>query len=410
MRASQSFAVVAIAYIVCQFYRVSNAVIAPELMRSLSISPEAMGLVTGLFFFAFAAMQIPTGILLDRFGPRLTMAGLLALAAGGSAIFALADSVPALMFGRASIGVGCAAGLMGGLVIISRWYPPERFATMSSWLFTIGGVGTLLATTPLAAISDWIGWRGAFWLMAAATLLMAALIVLLVRDRPGTDHDARAQGESLAQIRHGLATVIKNRQLWHVSALQFVSYGALLTIAGLWGGPYLNDVHELGGVARGNVLLTINIATLCGVMAYSMIERRVGSRKRTIIGGALMSAALLLVLAMVPRLGLITAVALLTVFSFVGAYVMLLHSHARALLPDHLIGRGLTLQNLAVFLGIATLQSTSGYIVGAYTQGSSGAPELAYRWVFAALAGVILIAVAAYAPVRDVRLDGKPSA
>ena len=147
------FAVLSAAYLSSQFFRVSNAVIAPELMRELDLSPAVLGAMTGAFFLTFACAQIPGGILLDRWGPRRTMAAVMSVAVAGSLLFAVANSAVALTVARALMGVGCAVGLMGALVILGRWFPPHRFAPLSALLFAIGGSGTLLATTPLAAVT-----------------------------------------------------------------------------------------------------------------------------------------------------------------------------------------------------------------------------------------------------------------
>ncbi|MBT4169552.1 MAG: MFS transporter, partial [Rhodospirillaceae bacterium] len=141
-QALQIYLVLCGAYVASQFYRVANAAIAPELMVELELSAEAMGGITGLFFLAFAAAQIPTGILLDRYGARRTMAGLFAVAVLGAITFAAANGGVALAIGRILLGFGCAAGLMGSMVVIARWYPEERFATLTAMLFVVGGGGT----------------------------------------------------------------------------------------------------------------------------------------------------------------------------------------------------------------------------------------------------------------------------
>ena len=166
------------------------------------------------------------------------------VAAAGSAVFAMAEGVLGLTFGRALIGVGCAAGLMGILVSISRWYPPERFAGLSGMVYVVGGAGVLFATTPLAAAADTIGWRGAFWAMAVITLGLAAMMFAMVRDAP-PGQEAESARESLGEMLAGVRAVGANRQLWHVCAIQFVNYGTILAIVGLWAGPYLNDVHGM---------------------------------------------------------------------------------------------------------------------------------------------------------------------
>jgi len=403
--ASQAYRVYAVlvgGYIVSQFYRVSNAAIAPEMMRTLHLSAEEMGTLTGMFFLAFGLMQIPTGMLLDRFGPRYTMSGLLVVAAAGSAIFASAAGLAGLSFGRALMGVGCAAGLMGSMVVIGRWFRAQRFSPLSSLLFTVGGVGTLLATTPLAALSASIGWRAAFWLMAGATLAVAALLYAFVRDTPEGHASSDASPETLREIVRGLGAVLANRQLLHVSAIQFVSYAATLAVVGLWAGPYLHDIQHLDALARGNVLLALNVAVLVGVLVYSAIERWLGSLKWTIVAGASCSIGLLLALALVPRPPLALAIGLLLSFALASSYVMLNHAHARAVLPSNLVGRGLTMQNLSVFLGVAVVQSVSGVIIGQFsTDGVAG--ELAYRMFFGFLAGVVLVGLFFYVPARDVR-------
>ena len=400
--AARILAVLCAAFMASQFYRVSNAVIAPELMRTLSISSEVMGVITGAYFFAFGLMQIPTGMLLDRFGPRRTMSGLFVVAAAGSAVFATADGGLGLTVGRALIGVGCAAGLMGILVSISRWYPPERFAGLSGLVYVFGGAGVLFATTPLAAAADTIGWRGAFWVMTVITLGLAALMFATVRDAP-PGQAIESADESFGEMIAGVRAVAANRQLWHVCAIQFVNYGTILAIVGLWAGPYLNDVHGMQGVLRGNVLFVINLAMLAGVLVYGIVERRLGSRKRAIVWGSVASAAILLVLAFGPDMGPWPAVGLLITFTFTSAHIMLNHAHARAVLPDHLVGRGLTLQNVAVFFGVATMQSATGLIVGRFTEIGEAAPDVAYRSVFGFLALMIVLSLVLYLPVRDVR-------
>ena len=400
--AVRMLAVLCAAFMASQFFRVSNAVIAPELMRTLSISSEAMGVITGAYFLAFGIMQIPTGMLLDRFGSRRTMSGLFVIAACGSAVFAMAEGAIGLAVARALIGIGCAAGLMGILVTIARWYPPERFARLSSMVYVVGGAGVLFATTPLAAAADTIGWRGAFWAMALITLGFAAMLFAMVRDAPpGKAIDGA--NETFREMLAGVREAGANRQLLHVCAIQFVNYGTILAIVGLWAGPYLNDIHGMQGVLRGNVLFVINLAMLAGVLGYGALERRLRSRKRAIAGGSVVSAAILVVLAVWPDIGPWPAVGLLVAFTLTSAHIMLNHAHARAVLPDHLVGRGLTLQNVAVFFGVTAMQSATGFIVGAFAEAGEAAPDIAYRSVFGFLALMIVVSLLLYLPVRDVR-------
>ncbi|MDP6255377.1 MAG: MFS transporter [Alphaproteobacteria bacterium] len=402
-QALQIYLVLCSTYVASQFYRVANAAIAPELMAELELSAEAMGGITGLFFLAFGAAQIPTGVLLDRYGARRTMTWLFAVAVVGAITFATAEGGAVLAIGRILLGIGCAAGLMGSMVVIARWYPEERFAALTAMLFVVGGGGTLLATTPLAWAVEVIGWRGAFLAMAGLTGIFALLLFFIVRDAPPEHAGTGDRGESWGEVLSGLRSVLANRELWLVSAIQFICYATVLTVVGLWGGPYLADVHGLDGVARGNVLLALNIAVLVGVSLYGRLDHHIGQRKWLIVAGALATAAILALLAALEKPDFWTATVLLLLFAAVGSYVMVNHAFARAVLPDHLIGRGLTFQNLAVFLGIASIQSASGLIIGSFSNDGGQSPEIAYRWVFGFLAVSLVCAAAIFANARETR-------
>ena len=400
------YAVLCAGLVTSQFFRVSNAVIAPELMAEIAIGTETMGVVNGTYFLAFAAMQIPAGMLLDRYGARRMVPSLFLLAVAGSVLYAAAQSGPELIAGRALIGIGCALGLMGPMVVIARWFEPERYARLISLLFTVGGLGSLMASTPLAAVSEAIGWRGAFYLMAALTGVIAVLIYLIVRDAPpGSSHEKPRQ-ETIGEMWRGLREVLALREMWWICAVQFVSYGTMLTIVGLWAGPYLNDVHGLRGVDRGNALLGLNILLFAAVMLFSQAERWLDSRKKAVMGGGCAAVAVLLVLAFFPGPGLWTALALLALFTMASAFFMLIHAHARAILPDRLIGRGLTLQNLSVMLGVFVIQALTGLIVGSFGPEGAEASEIAYRAAFGFLALSLAAGLAFYARIADVSPGG----
>ena len=266
-----------------------------------------------------------------------------------------------------------------------------------------------MASTPLAAISEAIGWRGAFYLMAAVTGIIAVLLYSIVRDAPPGAPQAEGRRETAGEMLRGLREVLLLREMWWICAVQFVSYGTMVSIVGLWAGPYLNDVHGLRGVDRGNALLGLNVVLLCAVVLFSQIERWLDSRKKAVIGGGCATIAILLVLAFVPGLGLWPALALLALFTVASAFFMLIHAHARAILPDRLIGRGLTLQNLSVMLGVFVIQAVTGVIVGSFAPQGAEAPEIAYRAAFGFLAAGLAMGLAFYTRVADVSPRGQES-
>lgn len=388
-------------YVASQFYRSANAVIAPELMAELSISPESMGAITGMFFLAFALMQVPTGLLLDRFGPRVVMPGLLMIAVAGSIIFAVGDSEGGLALARGLMGVGCASGLMGSMVVFARWFPQDRFGMLAALIFSVGGLGNLLATTPLAAASEAIGWRGAFIGMAAVTAGMVVLLYAVVRDAPPGHPALDRKPETARQIMAGLGRVLREKRLWYVSAMQFVGYPVLMTIGALWAGPYMTEVHGLDPIARGNVLLAINVAILAGVMALGPLDRIFDTRKWIVVAAAVATIVVLALLTALPAPPLWLAISLLVVFGFVGAYQMVLHAHARAIFPEHLVGRGLTVQNTVAIGGVFVMQWISGIIVERFATVED--PAWAYRVVFGFLGLFTLLALLVYLRIEDAK-------
>ncbi|MFP6744393.1 MAG: MFS transporter [Alphaproteobacteria bacterium] len=396
------------AYFISQFFRASIAVIAPDLARDLALSPEGLGTVTGAFFLAFGATQIPLGIMLDRFGPRLTMASLLLAAVAGSLVFAMAESLVILTLGRALIGVGCAGVFMGSVVVCARWFPPDRLATAAAVVLAVGGTGNLLAATPLAFAADHIGWRGAFVAMAALSLVMAGVVFALVRDAPPDHPFHRRRRETLRDTLRGMREVLGNPRLPFIALMAFVAYSAMATVLTLWAGPYLADVHGLDGVARGNVLLLPALGLIAGPLCYGPLDRLLDTRKWLVVGGALATIGVLGCLALIPAPPLWLAVTLLTLLGFVGTYSIMIMTHGRASFPERLVGRAVTIVNFANFTGVAVMQFAVGAIVGAFEATDGAAPETAYRIAFGFLAVTLIIALSFYLRVGDAKPSRDP--
>jgi MFS family permease len=136
-------------YFISFLYRSVNAIIGPEIARELGLGSAGLGLLTGIYFFAFAVFQLPLGVLLDRYGPRRVNAVLLLVAAAGGAWFALGQSAAQLTAARALIGLGVSGCLMAAFSAFVLWYPPERISTMNGVAFASGMLGAMMATVPL---------------------------------------------------------------------------------------------------------------------------------------------------------------------------------------------------------------------------------------------------------------------
>ena len=395
------FACVAFAFVISMFYRAANGVIAPELMAELSMQPSTMGFVTGVFFLVFAAAQIPVGMALDRFGPRKVVSSLSLIAVAGAVVFAVSESWIGLSLGRALLGLGCAATLMGSIVTLSRWVSIRNLGAMVSLLSAMGAVGALLATTPFAWVVEQIGWRNAFFFLAGFTLLMAALVLVGVRDQPSGLPLASA-GESLREVLSGVREVLRHPALPGFIAIQFVAYPTVLTISGLWGGPYLNDVYKLEPVQRGDVLLLMTGVGAVGSLLIGYADRKLGRRKALILGCGLFSLVWLTVLAAFGGMPLWLTTLVLVLLGSVNGYISIIHTQVRSQFPERLAGRGLATLNTAVMFGGFALQLTTGFIIGLFRDSSGVAPAIAYQAMFGFLAVILGLGLFLYARiVRD---------
>ena len=182
-------------YFLSYFYRTINAVISAELSSTMQLRASDLGLLTAVYFLSFAAMQLPLGVALDRYGPRRVQGVLLLVAAIGAALFGSAQTLAGFIIGRALIGLGVAAALIAGLKSIRLWFPKEQLPLLNGCFIMLGTLGALTATAPAEMIVAWIGWRALFAGLAAATAACAVLIVVLspepVGERPQPGHGAR---------------------------------------------------------------------------------------------------------------------------------------------------------------------------------------------------------------------------
>jgi MFS family permease len=395
-------AMLAATAILAQFFRTSTAILGPELIRDLDLSPEAFGLANASFFIALLAAQIPVGLAIDRFGARLTVAVLFVPMAAGAMLHSLADGVVGMATARFVTGIGCASGFTAGVVLVSRWFSRASWSMTLSWLIALSHLGTVLAGPPLAAATGLIGWRFSFVAMGLVAMLVGYLFLALVRDRPPgpapVDPLAEASGGSLSGLAHVFATPGMGRLL----IMFMAAYGVLVTVQVLWSGPYLHDVHGLDTVQRGNVLLGMAVAQVVGTLLVGPMDRLLNTRKWVVAAAASLTLASLIVLAVVP-VSLPVAVGLLLVLSGSSTYGSVLYAQVRGLFPDHLAGRSATVANMAPLLGASVLPTVTGFIPALFPGHGEGYSLLAYRGIFATLAVCLAVALAIYLTALDVK-------
>jgi predicted MFS family arabinose efflux permease len=311
---------------------------------------------------------------------------------------------PVLLSGRVLLGCGFGVMLIGSMVVISRWFPPDRFSTLTAVVLSVGLLGNLIATTPLAWAAQETGWRAVFGVAVLFTALAAIAVWLVVRDAPPGHPFHDRVPESPRELLQGLVEVLTNRRLWPILALNFCSYACTFTVQGLWGGAFLREVHGLTPIQAGNVLLAAVVAYQCGMLSFGPMDRLFDTRKWIAVAGNLAIVVLLATLAIPAAPPLWLPVAAIVAIGFFSASSTMVMTHARGTFPDRLIGRGIATSNTAVMFGVACMQTLSGMIVGAYEPLANGArTETAYRSLFMTLTIVLIVAVAIYSRSQDVK-------
>jgi MFS family permease len=266
------YAAFAGAYLLSYVYRTVNAVISPELVRELALPSSSLGLMTSAYFLAFAAMQIPVGIMLDRYGPRRVEPVLLVIAAAGAAIFATSHSLAGLTIGRAVIGAGVCACLMAPLKAIAA-YPAERQASYSGWIMVAGGTGALAATVPVELALRITSWRVVFGVLSLVTLVSAVVVFLRV---PDTAKPAHAVGFK-AQLS-GVRGVVSHPRFWWIAPLGAIAMGSFMAIQGLWAAQWMIEVQGMSRAGVADYLLVMNAVIMAGYLAIGILGTRLALR------------------------------------------------------------------------------------------------------------------------------------
>jgi len=394
------FVIAAACFILCQFTRSVTGVLGPTLRTEIGLSAEQLGTVTGAFFWGIALMQIPSGILFDRYGPRLTVALTLFVGVAGGLLFAFGTSFEELTAGMFVLGLGTSAVFMGAIVLIARWWPPKRFATLSATMMSLGYVGNLSATEPFVWIMGWIGWRWGFSAAVLGLLVSAALMLLVVRDAPAGSAWTRREPESLMSVIRGLGEIFRHPAMPGLIGAALIGYSTNFAIRGLWLGLYMIDIHGLGTPATGRLLFAMAALGTIGIFLAGWLAARLGSPRPVVLCFAGISLACMTTLASWSDIPTEALIAVLLVFGLFSNFFPAIIEHGRSLFDDRLRGRSLTSINVWVFVGVGITQPVSGFIMESFVPAgatSAALPEHAYRALFTYLAVVVLAGAAAYA-------------
>jgi len=334
------------------FLQVSPSVMVHDLMRDFNVTAAALGNLTAFYMYAYAVMQIPVGMLIDRFGARrlLTLACL--LCAVGALTFGSAEHFAMAASGRALIGIGSAFAAVGCMHLAASWLPLNRFAMTTGLLLTIGMLGAALGEGPLSVVIPMFGWRKTLMFFGLIGVALAGIIYALVRDRDVTAN-AQLTPTLPTHFFAGFKHIIRNKDLWVVSVYGGLMFLSVPGFAGLWGVPFLMRSYALEKTTAAFICSMVFIGFAVGAPLLGWFSDRVGRRKTPMTIASIGSLATLLPILYIGELPLNILVTLLFLFGFLISGFLPIFSVAREINPPETNATALGFANTLNSVGAA---------------------------------------------------------
>lgn len=429
------------AYFLSYALRSVNAVIAPPLTQAFGLSNAQLGSLSSAYFFAFALMQLPLGIWLDRYGSRRVNACLLLVAAAGCAVFASASGVTTLWVGRALIGVGVSGALMSALKGYRFWYSATRLQQLTAWMLVAGTAGALTVTVPVQLVLPVVGWRGVFWGVAVLLVLVAATLWALVpRDEerhaaamhaPAPAQESRpapagvgavpadaaatpanaaapapASASASASAPGGYAEVFRDPYFWRFALLAVIAHGHFVSLQTLWAGPWFAEVLGMSAVATSEALFAFNLALMIGFFSQGWLLPWLARAGWSIPGYSKLGLTLVLLVEL--AIALVTAGwswLLWPLLALVATFFTALQTHVSLSFRQAITGRVYTAYNLMLFGGIFLNQWLFGVVIDLFQRGGHALPD-AFRaallvWLLPQLGAAALLALSKARPANE---------
>ncbi len=353
-------------------------------MREFGLSAAGLGLLSGIYFFAFALFQLPLGVLLDRYGPRRVNATLLMVAATGGVWFALAGTTIELTLARAMIGLGVSGCLMSSFSAFALWYPAERLATMNGIAFASGMLGAIMVTVPLEFVLRVLHWREVFHGIVAATVVVSLVLYFVVPEKVSS----RRAPPLPAQLRE-FASLTRDPAFWRIALCIGSSQLAAVSLGTLWVATWLRDVAGYTQAEVAQALLFFNLLMIVGYLGFGRLADRMTRRGRStlplLLGGVAIASLCLALLAVGLRSGNLV---LWGLFFGSSTSVVLSYSLFSRRYPTAMAGRVNSALNVSVFIGMFSGQWAVGLILNLWPATANGYAPEAYAW---ALGGLWLV-------------------
>lgn len=395
------------------FQRVTPAALAHELSKELAQTATSLGWLSATYFYCYAIMQLPSGLLADRFGPRRLFIAAAAAAAAGTLLFAFAESFTTAAVGRGIIGGAAAVGWIGMLKLAAHWFSPQKFASISGLSLAVGTLGAVLAGVPLRLLSDEFGWRLVVAGSAGFALLLMLGMIFIMRDDPiergyRSWSPAPETSDALAKmtIRESLAG-LPIRDLVFLCIGQTAVTGSMVMMAGLWGVPFLTTVFDISARNATGFTSLMMVGFAIGSLIFGPWSDRSGKRKKPLLVGTFLSLIGFTLLASGATFwSLWVTVFVLWLIGISAGSMVISFAYGKDLVGGQKTATITSIVNLSVTLGAIGLQPLFGAILdwrwnGLLVEGVRRYDAFAFQWGFAATAIWIALTVLALMVARD---------
>ena len=361
----------------CLFYfyecllQVSPGVMSNELMRDFSVTGQTLGILSGIYFYSYAAMQLPGGVLMDYFGPHRLLTLATIVCAVSTIAFGMTNNFFMACVARLMIGFGSAFAAVGTMKLAANWFPAQRFALLTGLMVTLGMLGAIGGEAPLALLIDSFGWRQSMLIMGSVGLVLAILIFMIAQDTP-KNYAPTAHHHSEEEDEHllpSLMTLMRNRQLWLVATYGGLMYMATPVFCGLWGVPFLMTKMMISKATAANYISLVFVGWAIASPLWGIYSNRIGLRKPPMyIGciGALICSTLFI---FAPITSSLVMEFLLFTFGIFSAGFLPAFTVAKELCNKKYVATGLSFMNMMNMIGIALAQPLIGFILDKLWQG-----------------------------------------
>jgi sugar phosphate permease len=390
-------AVMGTIYFLACIHRISPTVIARDLVNEFGADATTLGFMASAYFYLYAAIQPPVGLLSDKIGPRRVVTIFTLISCLGCLVFGLAPNMLMAGVGRALIGIGVGGIFVPGLKIFSNWYKPKEFAGVTGLFLSLGGAGSLSGSLPLTYLVLLLGWRLSFVGIGGVSLLFGVLAWIILRDRPedkgwppiidthplSSTQTAPLQEDMSTGKRLGL--ILMSWGFWLITLSYFFFGGPVLTFQGLWAVPYLMDIYGYSRLQAGGLLMVMPLGSILGAPLIGFLADRLNMERKWALVMSLffplVGWTVFFLTGGKPHPGLV--IPMLFIFGFFGWGALSLYmTMVKEIFPTRLTGTAMGLMNPAAFLATALFQPFTGFLMDAVGRTGSAYPLEAYQQIF----------------------------